>query len=229
MMETVWNSSQQCEISLNSPDSDPHLPRDPMPISSSSFLCLSPELRNQIYHYICTSAAIHLRNETPGLLLTCKQIYNECIELFYVVTAFLVEDWDALTRWLRKLPRQRRRLITEIWCDQKIALPDAPLDNVKSHGVLGRMERRLKNIGLGLNGDDILRSMVPVDETFFVWSSDPMLARTVAREAFLDCMVSIPSRSERMSPNNICRSQDKSVIRGVPEICPKWTQYVWTS
>jgi hypothetical protein len=73
-------------------------------------------LHNQIHHYLYTSSTIHLGNETPGLLLTCKQICNECIELFYVATAFFVEDWVALTRWLKHLPQQRRRLITDmVW------------------------------------------------------------------------------------------------------------------
>jgi hypothetical protein len=237
-MELVLEFSPQSEISPASPDTDAH--PNPSPTSSSSFLRLSPELRNAIYHHLYTSSTIHLGNETPGLLLTCKQIYNECIELFYVATAFYVEEWETLTRWLKHLPQQRRRLITEIWCGQKMALPDAALDNVTCHGVLGRMGRRLKNIGLGLNGDDILRSMVTVDAGFVVWSSDPMLVWTVVREAFLDRLVSIPINEERglyamsslrrkrTSSNSICHRQDKSVIRRVPEICPKWTQYVWT-
>jgi hypothetical protein len=211
-METVQELSQQSETSPATLDPDTHPPPKPLPISTSSFLRLSPELRNQIYHDIYTSSTIHLGNETPGLLLTCKQIYNECIELFYVVTAFLVEDWEALTRWLKKLPQQRRRLITEIWCGQKMALPDAILDNVTSHGVLGRMWRRLKNLGLGLNGDDILRSMVPVDEAFTLWSSDPMLAWTVVMESFFDRTVStmrLPY-GERMSTNNILADRTKA-------------------
>jgi hypothetical protein len=52
----------------------------------------------------------------------------------------------------------------------------------------------LKRIGIGLDGDDILRSRVRIDEEFFVWSSDPMLVWSVVREAFLDRMVNIPSK-----------------------------------
>jgi hypothetical protein len=194
MMETVWNSSQQSEIPLASSDPDsPQLPT-PLPIPSSSLLRLSPELRNDIYHYIYTSSTFHLGNETPGLLLTCKQIYNECIELFYVATAFYVEDWKLLIRWLKALPPLQRSLISGIWCGQNIALPDAKMDSVERHGVLGRMGRRLKRIGIGLDGDDILRSRVRIDEEFVVWSSDPMLVWTVVREAFLDRMVNIPSK-----------------------------------
>jgi hypothetical protein len=72
-----------------------------------------------------------------------------------------------------------------------MALPDAALDNVTCHGVLGRMGRRLKNFGFGRNGDDVLRFMVSVEGEFVVWSSDPMLVWTVVREAFLDRTVSI--------------------------------------
>jgi hypothetical protein len=190
-MSTSHSSSQQTSIPPTIPDPNPPPPPNPLLMPSSSFLRLPPELHNQIHHYLYTSSTIHLGNETPGLLLTCKQICNECIELFYVATAFFVEDWVALTRWLKHLPQQRRRLITEIWCGQKMALPDAALDNVTCHGVLGRMGRRLKNFGLGLNGDDVLRSMVSVDGGFVVWSSDPMLVWTVVREAFLDRTVSI--------------------------------------
>jgi hypothetical protein len=147
-----------------------------------------------MYHYIYTSSTFHLGNKTPGLLLTCKQIYNECIELFYVATTFYVEDWKLLIRWLKALPPLRRSLISEIWCVQNMALPDAKMDSVERHGVLGRMGRRLKRIGIGLDGDDILRSRVRIDEEFVVWSSDPMLVWTVVREAFLDRMVNIPSK-----------------------------------
>jgi hypothetical protein len=131
MMETVWNSSQQSEIPLASSDPDsPQLPT-PLPIPSSSLLRLSPELRNDIYHYIYTSSTFHLGNETPGLLLTCKQIYNECIELFYVATAFYVEDWKLLIRWLKALPPLRRSLISKIWCGQNMALPDAKMNSFR--------------------------------------------------------------------------------------------------
>jgi hypothetical protein len=162
------------------------------PPPSSSFLRLSPELRNQIYHHIYTSSTTHLGHETPGLLLTSKQIYNECIELFYAVTAFYVEDWELLIQWLKHLPYQRRSLITEIWCGQNMALPDAKRDDVGKHGVLSRMARRLKRLGIGLGGEDVLRSSVRVDAGFEVWSSDPMVVWEVLRQAFYDCMVSSP-------------------------------------
>jgi len=76
----------------------------PPPPSSSLFLCLSPEFRNQIYQHLYTSTVLKIPTDTPGLPLTCKQLYAESTDLLYASTAFYVEDWDTLLRWLKHLP-----------------------------------------------------------------------------------------------------------------------------
>ena len=124
----------------------------------SLFLSLSPELRNQVYQHVYTSSVIKVATDTPGLPLTCKQIYAECTDLIYASAAFYVEDWDTLLRWLKNLPPRRRHLIAEIWCGADMSLPDDPTGNATCHGVLRRMARRLENLGLGLGGQDVLRS-----------------------------------------------------------------------
>lgn len=58
----------------------PEPPDLPSP-SPSLFLRLSPELRNQIYQYLYTSSVIKVGTDTPGLPLTCKQIYAESTDL----------------------------------------------------------------------------------------------------------------------------------------------------
>lgn len=156
----------------------------------SSFLRLSPELRNQIYQHIYASSTVHVGVDTPGLLLTNRQSYSESIDLFYSVTAFYVEDWDALLKWLKHLPPARRKLIVEIWCGQDMALPDAPKENVTRHGVLKRMGLRLRRLGLALGAEDTLRSRVWLDNAYGVWSSDPMLAAGVANKAWEERQVS---------------------------------------
>jgi len=71
-----------------------------------------------------------------------------------------------------------------------MALPDDPLGNVTCHGVLRRMARRLENLGLGLGGQDVLRSGTQVDERFNVWSSDPVLVWLVVNQVCCDWVVS---------------------------------------
>jgi hypothetical protein len=195
---------ESLDISRNTDKISPKLPDPPALVSSSSntrpppspslFFRLSPELRNQIYQHIYTSSVIKIATDTPGLPLTCKQIYAECTDLLYASTAFYVEDWDTLLRWLKNLPPRRRNLIMEIWCGADMALPDDPKANVTCHGVLRRMMRRLKNLRLGLGGVDVLRSGVQVDDKFNVWSSDPTLAWLVINRACCDWMVSVVSQ-----------------------------------
>lgn len=180
-------------------DTDNSSLRDPNPPdlsspSTPSFLRLSPELRNQIYQHLYTSSVFKIASDTPGLPLTCKQIYAECTDLLYASTAFYVEDWETLLRWLKQLPPSRRSLITEIWCGADIALPDDPKANVTCHGVLRRMARRLENLGLGLGGRDVPRSGVQIDDMFNVWSSDPTLAWLVINRAYCDWAVSSVSQ-----------------------------------
>lgn len=84
-------------------------------------------------------------------------------------------------------------MITEIWCGADVALPGDPKANVTCHGVLSRMARRLENLGLGLEGQDVLRSGVQVDESFNVWSSDPTLAWLVINRVCCDWAVCVVS------------------------------------
>ena len=53
------------------------------------------------------------------------------------------------------------------------------------------MARRLENSGLGLGGQDVLRSGTQVDEVFNVWSSDPVLVWLVVNRVCCDWVVSI--------------------------------------
>lgn len=80
-----------------------------------------------------------------------------------------------------------------------MALPDDPKRNVTCHGVLRRMSRRLENLGLGLGGQDVLRSGVQVDEIFNVWSSDPVLVWLAVNRAFCDWVVSMISLTVELS------------------------------
>ena len=166
------------------------------PPSPSLFFRLSPELRNQIYQHVHASSVIKIATDIPGLPLTCKQIYAECTDLIYASTAFYIEDWDTLLRWLKRLPPLRRNLITEIWCGADMALPDDPTGNVTCHSVLRRMAHRLENLGLGLGGQDVLRSGTQVDEMFNVWSSDPVLVWLVVNRVCCDWVVSTISQGQ---------------------------------
>jgi hypothetical protein len=168
----------------------------PEPPSTSLFLRLSPELRNQIYQHVYASSVIKVSTDTPGLPLSCKQIHAECTDLIYASAAFYVEDWETLLRWLKHLPPRRRNLITEIWCGADMALPDGPTGNVTCHGVLRRMACRLENLGLGLGGQDVLRSGTQVDDTFNIWSSDPVLVWLVVNRTCCDWMVSAISQGQ---------------------------------
>ncbi|GAB7332356.1 hypothetical protein MBLNU13_g04178t1 [Cladosporium sp. NU13] len=162
----------------------------PSPSSPSLSLHLSPELRNQIYQHVYSSSIIKVATDTPGPILTCKQVYAECTDLIYASTAFYVENWDTLLRWLKHLPERKRNLIAEIWCGAGIALSDDPAGNVTCHGMLRRMARRLENLGLGLGGQDVVRSGTQVDEVFNVWSSDPVLVWLVVNRVCCDWVVS---------------------------------------
>lgn len=198
-MDTLYTPQNTSKRPSQVPDQTDHsspplspttVPRPP----TSLFLRLSPELRNQIYQNLYTSSVIKVSTDTPGFPLTCKQIYTESTDLLYASTAFFVEDWETLLRWLKQLPPHRRNLIKEIWCGADMALLDDPKANVTCHGVLRRIARRLENLGLGLSGVDVLRSGVQVDEAFNVWSSDPTLAWLVVNKAFCDWVVSFVSQ-----------------------------------
>ena len=79
-----------------------------------------------------------------------------------------------------------------------MALPDDPTGNVTCHGVLRRMACRLENLGLGLGGQDVLRSGTQVDDTFNIWSSDPVLVWLVVNRTCCDWMVSAISLKGRV-------------------------------
>jgi hypothetical protein len=117
-METFDTSLNPDEISSNLLDSPALVSPSPTTLSPQSpalFLRFSPELRNQIYQHLSTSSVVRTATDTPGLLLTCKQIYTECTDLLYASTAFYVEDWDTLLRWLKQLPPGRKNLVADIW------------------------------------------------------------------------------------------------------------------
>lgn len=211
-MDTPQTSQNTDKPSPDVPDpsalaSPPPSPTTLSPPPPSLFLRLSPELRNQIYHHIYTSSVLKLSTDNPGLPLACKQIYHETIDLLYASTAFYIEDWSTLLRWLKNIPPLRRCLITEIWCGADMALSDDPQENVNCHGVLRRMARRLENLKLGLGGQDVLRSGTRVDEKvnawkFNVWSSDPVLVWLVVNRVRCEWAVStMPTSFESLWRN----------------------------
>lgn len=151
------------------------------------FFRLPSELRNQIYQLTFASTAMHVGTEIPGLLLACRQIFNECVKIFYTAAAFYVENREALCRWLKRLSEKYKVLISEIWCSQNTSLPGSPWTTIARHGISNdwvsqRMSRRLKKLETTLR-KDVLRVSVGFDEFWEVWASNPRLVYELAVEA----------------------------------------------
>ena len=59
--------------------------------SAFKFLTLPPELSNMIYRELFTPNSSAIRGSHPQILASCHQIYNEAIELFYILTQIQID------------------------------------------------------------------------------------------------------------------------------------------
>lgn len=89
--------------------------------SNSPFFKLPPELRNAIYgtvfqnHTIeVVSAERNLKAQPPGLLVACKQVYTEAVEIFY--SAVIVEGRSAIDifDWALLMPKRYYDLVPAV-------------------------------------------------------------------------------------------------------------------
>ncbi|KAK5701152.1 hypothetical protein LTR17_022840 [Elasticomyces elasticus] len=84
---------------------------------------MSAELRNSIYELVLRSVeSIDMRTESqPGLAKTCRQIREECIQIYYgqskfeFVTASAQDDaLDGITQWLERIGSDHCRALRTI-------------------------------------------------------------------------------------------------------------------
>ena len=92
----------------------------------SQLLRLPAELRDQIYQYTFEGDIFDVdkprlkkphRRNTIGLLLSCEQIHDEAIELYYKHTTFFFVDWNEGTDWLKERPYRYIDLISDLRFD----------------------------------------------------------------------------------------------------------------
>ncbi|KAK4617953.1 hypothetical protein CLAFUW4_12042 [Fulvia fulva] len=99
----------------------------------ANLLGLPRELRDLIYGHVFDNLPLFkLEKRTPyyqqvGLVTASRQLYIETVDLCYKSTTIYMVHSDRkkgidreeqrLFKWLRRLPRKRRDLIKEIWCD----------------------------------------------------------------------------------------------------------------
>lgn len=98
-------------------------------LSQSPLLTLPPEIRNEIYRYVLvTENNIRVEHDQkpppdPALLLTCSQIRNEAIRIFYCGNRFSLSarnhDVQRLHSWYKfKIKYQPRILLTVNYTDK---------------------------------------------------------------------------------------------------------------
>ncbi|TKA33622.1 hypothetical protein B0A50_00458 [Salinomyces thailandicus] len=101
--------------------------------AESPLMRLPPELRNQIYGLTFEGAKVNIIStlslekrtkyimDVLPLLLTCRQIRKEAVEMLYAA-AFLVSDSSVrLQNWLEALPPKHRKQISNVHFDAKAA------------------------------------------------------------------------------------------------------------
>lgn len=88
-------------------------------------LTLPRELRDSIYKYaLCEThveiKATGLTSSNGNLALTCKQLYNETVDLYYEHTTFTCGRLDGFITWFRGVPLKRLELVDKIYFRPRI-------------------------------------------------------------------------------------------------------------
>lgn len=93
----------------------------------SLLMRLPPELRNRIYHQAfkghetvleCAAGTLRLRMpQAPGILLTCRQVHQEAVGIFYSTTAICSSTAWCIAKWLQGLPENRVDLLSDVRFD----------------------------------------------------------------------------------------------------------------
>jgi hypothetical protein len=101
----------------------------PLNDDQSLLLELPAELRNMIYHYVLDGESIYAYSITRGktylgLLLSCRQIYQETELLLYSVSIFPI-DFGDLGDWLSDRTDRQLAVISSIWVCDKVNLQRA--------------------------------------------------------------------------------------------------------
>lgn len=96
-------------------------PTDMTDQSASPIFKLPPELRNAIYSLVfqdhtveVVSVERYLKAQPPGLLITCKQLYTEAVEVYYSNVAAEGKSVDDVFDWALRMPKQYYNLVPEL-------------------------------------------------------------------------------------------------------------------
>ena len=121
-------------------------------------LDLPPELRTTIYEHVFASTPVEITMmpcDPHPMLLTCKQIYNEAILIFYGMTNFYFDDHMDCFEWMEKLPKWICEAINTLSYhteDEKIWIPPGSLEvmrwSIKERA--GALEEYLADEGINL-------------------------------------------------------------------------------
>ncbi|KAK5715099.1 hypothetical protein LTR15_010515 [Elasticomyces elasticus] len=122
-------------------------------------LKLSAELRNNIYELVLLSEdSIDIRTETqPAIARTCRQIREECIQIYYgqskfeFVTASAQDDTlDDIAHWLERIGPEHCRVLSTIKI--KTGVPNGLMlddeDTTHQKTPWARMPLRMKELGI---------------------------------------------------------------------------------
>ena len=161
---------------------------------NSLLLRLPAELRNMIYeiHFSYCRVEISRRSQLPpygrsrpnDLLLACRQIHQEAIQLYYIHTPFCFEAqaFYRLPEWVNKIGPARAALIRHVNFEARtckwwfsLSYPDSvALTHVQE---LELIVNRYKRKARGLNSE--LNLKISLEDTGFCTSTPVALARAI--------------------------------------------------
>lgn len=120
-------------------------PKRKLPIQQDSpLLDLPPEIRNIIYERVFENAIIKIEgegliSEAPSLLLTCRQVYDEALGMYYACSMVYTKYGWKLWMWLW---RTRLKLSTEALVNRRNSVKNALFEHAKNYW--GQSELRLE-------------------------------------------------------------------------------------
>lgn len=84
--------------------------------TSTPFFRLSAELRNRVYALATPPSKVNVNKwyRLPGLLRTCKQIYEESVQLYYHAIEFRFSSLYACVGWLSRLSQRNKRALSSV-------------------------------------------------------------------------------------------------------------------
>ena len=144
----------------------------PLELRQNIYVKLFEDTTTEITEGVYTQRAY----DAPLILLTCKQIHNEAISIFYQTTSFYFEVHGRGLRWYSQLPHKHRKRVSRMRYGIHVTIGQRP--------QRGDFRRTLmEKYGIELK-DGVLEYRERLEGEKLVWTSEESVRQ---RGLFLAC------------------------------------------